>query len=114
MYSVKLGPEFSREFAKLQSRAEKGGGEATYLMKIVDKGIAKIATKITAGKKVPRKLWPKEYIKKYGITNLWKLKLDSNWRMLYTIVGDQVELIGIVLDVMDHKKYDRKFGYTTS
>ena len=114
MYGVKLSPEFNKDFVKLQQRAEKGGGEAAYLMKIVDKGIAKIATKMTAGKKIPKNLWPKEYIKKYGITNLWKLDLDSYWRMIYTIVGDHVELIGIVLDVMDHKKYDRKFGYKTS
>ena len=111
MYSVKLSPEFNKEFAKLQQRAEKGGGEATYLMKIVNKGISR---KLTVGKKVPKKLWPKGYIKKYGITNLWKLDLDKHWRMLYTITGDQAELIGIVLDVMDHKKYDRKFGYKTS
>ncbi|MCK4327721.1 MAG: hypothetical protein KAW41_04560 [Candidatus Diapherotrites archaeon] len=114
MYSVKLSPEFNEEFVRLQQRAEKGNGEATYLLKIVDKGIAKVATKVTAGKKIPGNLWPKEYIKKYGINNLWKLDLDNYWRMLYTIVGDQVELIGIVLDVMGHKKYDRKFGYKTS
>jgi len=114
MYSVKLGPEFSKEFVKLQRKAEKGEGEAKYLLKLVNKGIAKIATRITAGKKVPKKLWPKEYVRKYGITNLWKLNLDCYWRMTYTIVGDQVELFGIVLEVMDHKKYDRKFGYKTS
>lgn len=111
MHGVELSPEFNEEFTKLQSKAEKGEGEAKYLMGIVDKGIAKLAMNIEAGKKIPRKLWPKIYIQKYGINNLWKLNLDSYWRMIYTIVGKKVELISIILEVMDHPSYSKRFGY---
>lgn len=29
----------------------------------------------------------------------------------YTIVGDEVKIITFVLEFMDHKKYDKVFGY---
>ena len=51
---------------------------------------------------------------KYGVTHLWKLNLDRYWRMIYTIVGDEVRLVSIIIEVLNHKKYDRKFGYRTT
>jgi len=111
MHGVNLTSDFNEEYVKLQKRVENGDGEAEYLLKIINKGITKLAQDITVGKKIQKKLWPKEYIKEYDVTNLWKLNLDSYWRMIYTIVGDKAELIGLVLDVLDHKKYERKFKY---
>lgn len=58
-----------------------------------------------------RKLWPNEYRVKYQLNNLWRLRLDCSWRMLYTLKGENVSIIALVLDVMDHKEYDRLFGY---
>jgi hypothetical protein len=52
------------------------------------------------------------YVKaKIPVTNLWKVNLTGYWRMLYTIKGDEVEIICYVLDICDHKRYDRIFGY---
>jgi len=31
--------------------------------------------------------------------------------MLYTIVGNEAQIIGIILEVLDHKTYSRKFKY---
>jgi len=31
--------------------------------------------------------------------------------MLYTIKGDQIEIVCFVLDIIDHKEYNKKFGY---
>jgi len=66
---------------------------------------------VVIGKKVPKKLWPRVYVQRYGINNLWKLNLDRFWRMTYTIIGGKAELIGIVLEVMDHHSYSKRFGY---
>lgn len=68
---------------------------------------------------VPRRLFPLKYLQEYGVTNLWKVDLPGYWRMVYTIRqpqrGDsQVEVLEIfldILDVIDHKEYDRIFGY---
>lgn len=56
---------------------------------------------------------PKEYVIKYGITNLFHVELSNFWRMLYTLTNDEkeIEIIAFVLDIIDHKEYDKKFGY---
>jgi len=91
-----------------------GKYEDTQLFNFIQRAISDLRKNPTCGIKIPKNLWPKEYVTEYGVNNLWKLNLDSYWRMIYTIVGDQAQLIGIILEVLDHKKYDRKFGYKTS
>jgi hypothetical protein len=54
---------------------------------------------------------PKEYIKKYGIENLWKYNLPNAWRLLYSVARDEVMVISIVLEWLPHKKYERRFKY---
>ncbi len=63
------------------------------------------------GDNIPKRLIPKEYVLKYKAENLWRVELVDFWRMLYTIKGDEVEIICFVLDILDHKRYDKKFGY---
>ncbi len=64
------------------------------------------------GKQFPKRLIPKEYMDLYGITNLWKYKLSESWRLLYSITTpSKVEIITVVLDWMNHKKYDRLFKW---
>lgn len=111
MHQIRYSAEFNEEFLKLQIRAEKGNGEAKYLLELLAKATAKLAENREAGKKIPRSLWPSDYRQKFSLTNLWKLNLDSYWRLLYTITGDQVNLFLIYLEYLDHKSYDRKFGY---
>ena len=56
MSEIHLSPEFSCEFSELQRRAEKGEGEAEYLLKLINKGIAKLVENHETGQKIPRKL----------------------------------------------------------
>jgi len=49
--------------------------------------------------------------KEYNVSNLWRAELTGFWRMLYTIKGDEIEIICFVLDIMDHPTYDKKFKY---
>ncbi|MBS3118871.1 hypothetical protein J4417_04300 [Candidatus Woesearchaeota archaeon] len=65
-----------------------------------------------SGIQIPKRLFPKEYVQKYGINNLWKYDLPRGWRLLYTVTADnEVELISAILEWFDHKDYERKFGY---
>ena len=57
---------------------------------------------------------PKEYIKDYDFNNLWKVNLSRAWRMIYTIRGSAIEIIALILDLMDHKDYEKKFKYKKS
>ena len=65
------------------------------------------------GDPVSKKLVPKKYIKKYGITNLFRVELPNYWRMLYSVQEGEsrVEIIAFVLDIIDHDDYDKLFGY---
>ena len=59
------------------------------------------------GDNIPKKLIPQDY----NVPNLWRTELTHFWRMLYTIKGDQIEIICFILGILDHDKYNRKFGY---
>ena len=113
MHEIRFSQDFAEEFSKLQAKADKGSGEAKLMLELIDRGIAKLSANPEAGKHIQKRLIPKEYIAKYEVTNLWKLNLDSYWRMIYTLTGNEVKLFAIVLEVLDHKSYDRKFGYHT-
>ncbi|MEK6938799.1 MAG: hypothetical protein AABX04_07195 [Nanoarchaeota archaeon] len=64
-----------------------------------------------AGEQVQKSLIPDYYLKKYGITNLWRIELSDYWRLIYTIQSDELEIIDFVLNIVDHQKYDKIFGY---
>ncbi len=51
----------------------------------------------------------KSVLKKYGVDNLRIYNLPSAWRLIYSVSSDQIEIIAIILDWMDHKEYDRLF-----
>ena len=63
------------------------------------------------GTQIPKKLIPKDYIKKHNISNVWKYNLPGAWRLIYSIRGGEAIIITIILDWMDHKTYERKFKY---
>jgi len=64
------------------------------------------------GIKIPSSLWPKEYVKKYGIDNLRKYDLPDGWRLLYTLRGNEIEIISILIEWPSHTAYERKFKYS--
>jgi hypothetical protein len=82
----------------------------------VRKKIALIKVNPHYGDSIPKRLIPKEYAVKYGVNNLFRVELPKYWRMLYTLTEgeSQIEIVAFVLEIMDHKKYDRRFGYKNS
>ena len=63
------------------------------------------------GVHIPKDRIPKEYIRSYDVNNLWKVNLSGAWRMIYTIRGSEVEIISLILDIMNHRDYEKKFKY---
>lgn len=63
---------------------------------------------------IPKDRIPKEYVKSYDVNNLWKVNLSGAWRMIYTIRGSEVEIISLILDIMNHRDYEKKFKYKKS
>ena len=94
-------------FYKLQ----KGDSSEKELFKFINQAIDNIEKNAFCGIQIPRKQIPKEYIKKYGITNLWKYDLPNAWRLIYTIRGGKAIVISVLLEWMTHKEYERRFNY---
>lgn len=63
------------------------------------------------GIQIPRKIIPKEYIKKYGIKNVFKYNLPNAWRLIYSLEKEEIFIVAIVLEWFPHKQYERRFKY---
>lgn len=81
------------------------------LHKEIEKALNDICRDFTCGRNVKKKLIPKNLIKKYQINNLWIYNLRKDWRLIYSVSSDKVEVIAIVLDWMNHKEYERLFKF---
>mgnify|MGYP001602108105 CR=1 FL=1 len=64
-----------------------------------------------AGEQIQKKQIPKKYILTYDVDNSWRIELANRWRLIYTITGNQVEIITFVIDIFNHRDYDKVFGY---
>ena len=64
-----------------------------------------------AGDQIPKKQIPPKYPLKYDADNAWRMELANRWRLIYTITGNQIEIITFIMDIFDHKNYDKVFGY---
>ena len=114
MSEIRYSSDFNKDYLKLLKRASEGNSEANYIISLIVKATAKLSENAEAGIKLPQRLWPKEYARKFDISNLWKFNLDSNWRLIYTISYDGIKIFLVYLECLSHKEYDRKFGYKTS
>ena len=85
--------------------------EDRQLHKWIIRAFADLQENAFCGIRIRKRLIPKVYIEKYGIDNLWKYDLPKGWRLIYSVANGQISIISIVLEWMDHKNYERRFGY---
>jgi len=71
----------------------------------------KLEENVFIGIQIPKRLIPKYYLQNYLIKNLWKYNLPNGWRLLYSIIGEEIMIISVILEWLDHKKYERRFKY---
>jgi len=90
---------------------KEGKFEDQQLYKSINRALDDLKRNPICGVKIPKKLWPKEYIQKYNITNLWKYDLPGAWRLVYTIESDEIKIVSIILEWFDHKDYEKRFNY---
>lgn len=90
---------------------KKGTHEEKELFNDINFALNALENNAVSGIQIPKKLIPKEYIKKYHIDNLWKINLPKGFRLIYTIVNSEVVVISILVDWFNHKEYERKFKY---
>ncbi len=90
---------------------EKGKFEDKRLYGFIERAIVDLKKDYTSGIKIPKKLWPKIYVQKYKIDNLWKYDLPNGWRLIYTIKANEVMILNVILEWMTHKDYEKRFKY---
>ena len=96
-----------QEFESLKE----GTFEDKQLYSFIERAIKDLKANPLCGLKVPKTLWPTEYVKKYEITNLWKYDLPNGWRLTYTIQTNKIMILNIILEWFSHKEYERRFKY---
>ena len=64
-----------------------------------------------AGDQVSKRQIPSKYVQKFDVDNVWRIELADRWRLVYTINGNQIEIVTFVMDIFNHKDYDKVFGY---
>src|SRR3989344_1812225 len=88
---------------------KKSTTEDEQLYEWISRALVDIQKNVFCGIQIPKSLIPKEYTKKYGVRNLWKYNLPNAWRLLYSIEGRDVKIISIILEWVDHEKYNKIF-----
>lgn len=83
----------------------------TKLAKEIERALNEICKNHSTGRNVRKKLIPKSLIKKYDIDNLWIYNLRKDWRLIYSIGGDKIKILAVILDWMNHKEYERLFKF---
>ena len=100
-----------RKIKKAFEKLKNGKTEDRELYKFLNRAIDDLKRDPACGISIPKKLIPKEYVKKYHVDNLWKYNLPNAWRLLYTIKGNEVVIVSVILEWLPHKEYERRFKY---
>ncbi len=85
--------------------------EDSEIKAIIDEALDALKENRYAGILVPKEKTPKTYIRKYGITNLYKMDLRGNYRLTYTLIGLDEGVCPHIMEVMPHREYAKRFGY---
>ena len=105
---VGFGDESVRKaFLELQS----GKFEEKELASQIRKAMDALKEDPFAGVAIRRRLWPRAYVMRFAITNLRKYDLPNGWRVVYTLRGNEIEIISVILEWFPHKQYERRFKY---
>ena len=90
---------------------QNGSYEDKRLYEFISRAKEDLKNNPLSGIRVPERLIPKEYLNKWNVKSLWKYDLPNAWRLLYTIVGDEIKIVSVILEWMTHKEYERRFHY---
>jgi hypothetical protein len=102
-----------KELQKNVAEDKKSKKKPTYeqLLNSINHAIDNIKVNKGYGNLIPRKHLSKATIARYGTNKILRVELVGYWRLLYTLIGDEAKIIAFILEYMDHKTYDKRFGY---
>jgi mRNA-degrading endonuclease RelE of RelBE toxin-antitoxin system len=84
------------------------------LLRAINQKIELLRNNPEHGTHIQRDRIPYEYLMSYNANSLWKINLSGAWRMIYTIRGNEIEILALIIDLLSHRTYEKKFGYKKS
>jgi hypothetical protein len=114
--SIRFDEDAYKEYKELKEVVIKGKvakKKPTYeqLLTSVNNALDNIKANPHYGYLIPKKYLSKGVIQRYGTDKILRVELIGYWRLLYTLIGDEVKIIAFILEFMDHNKYNKIFGY---
>jgi hypothetical protein len=101
--SVRGAPDFMKFFSSLDKKSER--------YKEINEALDLLKKDYSRGDKIPQDRWPRKYVKEHQVLTLFRYKLKSGWRLVYTVYGIKYEKVCNILEAFDHKEYEKRFGY---
>lgn len=110
---VNFKDEALLNYQKLQEMALEEDNKKSYsvLLRSLNKAIDNLKHNPFIGDKIPRRYIPKNTARLYETNKLYRIELSGYWRLIYTIIGDEIKIIALILEFMNHKEYDKRFNY---
>jgi hypothetical protein len=100
---VKGGPKFMKFFGALQKDDK--------FYKEIDDILELIKENPQMGNRIQYDKIPKCYIAGYNVPSLFRVELSRGWRLIYSLTGKQGQKTVYVLEIFEHKDYEKRFGY---
>ncbi len=101
---------FDDDIKKAFYKLENGDDSEKELFRLMSQAMNNIEQNAFCGIQLTKRLIPPVYTKK-NIKNIWKYDLPRGWRLMYSIVNEELVVVSIVLEWFDHKEYERRFKY---
>ncbi len=102
-----------KELQEAVAAGRKAAKKPTYeqLLSSINNAVNNLKSNPFSGDLIPRKYLTKKAIERYGTDKIFRIELVGYWRMLHTVVGDEAQIIALILEYIDHPTYDKIFGY---
>ncbi|MGI0056256.1 MAG: hypothetical protein ACREAK_02645, partial [Nitrosarchaeum sp.] len=66
---------------------------------------------VVVGVRLKQKQIPKYYVKKHDVNAIYKVDLPNYFRLIYGILVIHGEKKVLLMELFDHGKYNKRFGY---
>ncbi|MFH0978807.1 MAG: hypothetical protein V1837_05900 [Candidatus Woesearchaeota archaeon] len=113
---IRFDEDAFKEYKELQDLVAKeisSTKKPTYsqLLSSINIALRNIKANPRYGDLIPRKYISKGVVQRYGTDKILRVELVGYWRLLYTLIGDEAQVIAFILEYMDHDKYNKVFAY---
>lgn len=81
------------------------------LYKAIQETIHSLKSDTIVGIHLKQNQIPKYYLKKHDVNAVYKVDLPGYWRLIYGITAIHGEKKAYFMELFDHEKYNKRFGY---